>query len=115
MSDPKTTIKYDDFAKIDIRVGTVISAEKVEKSEKLIRLLVDFGELGTRQILTGLATFYKPQDFIGRQLAFVVNLETRKMMGLESQGMILGVGISDDKKPAFLLPSEETVNGEGVR
>lgn len=111
----KPTIKYDDFAKIDVRAGTVTHAENVAGSDKLLKLTVDFGELGTRQILTGMAKWYKPEDFVGMQTTFVLNLEPRKMMGLESQGMIFSVGLSDDDKPAFLKLSFPTINGEGVR
>jgi len=115
MKEQKTNINYEDFSKIDIRVGTITNAEKVEKSEKLLKLEVDFGELGKRQILTGMAMWYQPEGLIGMQTTFVINLEPRKMMGMESQGMIFAVGLSDDKKPTFLLPKEPIENGDGAR
>jgi len=108
-------IKYQDFEKIDMRVGTIVAAEKVEKSEKLLKLEVDFGELGKRQVLAGITAWYQPEDLIGMQTTFVFNLEGRKMMGLESQGMIFALGLDDDKKPVFLLPKEQVENGEGAR
>lgn len=111
----KNTINYEDFSKIDVRVGTIISAENVEKSAKLLKLEVDFGELGKRQILTGIAEWYPPEDLVGRQTTFVLNLEPRAMMGLESQGMLFALGLEDDKKPIFLLPKESVENGEGAR
>ena len=115
MKELKNTINYEEFSKIDVRVGTIIKAEKIEKSGKLLKLEVDFGELGTRQILAGIAAWYKPEDLIGMQTTFVVNLETRKLMGLESQGMIFALGLDDDKKPVFLLSKESVENGEGAR
>jgi len=98
---PGMTITIDEFANVEMRVGKVEAAENVEKSEKLIRLHVDFGEIGKRIIFTGVRGFgYKPEDFTGKQFFFVVNLEYRKMMGEESQGMIMAVDGSD--KPIFL-------------
>jgi len=84
----KEEIKYEDFIKLDIKVGTVLVAEEIEGSDKLIRLEVDFGE-EKRQILSGIKKDYEPESLIGRQFMFVVNLAPRKMMGLESQGMIV--------------------------
>jgi len=115
VKETKNIINYEEFSKIDVRVGTVINAERVKKSEKLIKLEVDFGELGKRQILTGIAEWYKPEDLVGMQTTFVVNLEARKLMGSESQGMIFTLGLDDDKKPVFLLPKESVENGEGAR
>jgi len=92
-------INIDYFSKIEIRVGMVTSAENVEKSEKLIKLEVDFGD-EKRIIFTGVRGYgYTPEDFAGKQFLFVTNLEYRKMMGEESQGMILAVG---DEKPFFI-------------
>jgi methionine--tRNA ligase beta chain len=86
------TITIDDFSKVEIRVGKVELAENVEKSEKLIRLHVDFGSFGKRIIFTGVRGYgYTPEDFVSKQFLFVTNLLPRKMMGEESQGMILAV------------------------
>ena len=115
MKEAKNTINYEDFDKIDVRIGTIISAENVKNSKKLIRLEVDFGELEKRQVLTGIAEWYKPEDLIGMQTTFVVNLEPRKLMGLESQGMVFALGLDDNKKPVFILPREPVENGEGAR
>lgn len=92
---PMPAINFDDFTKVDIRAGRITAAEPVPKSKKLLKLTVDFGGaptcegLGTRQILAGIAESYAPEQVIDRIAAFVVNLAPRKMMGLESHGMIL--------------------------
>jgi methionine--tRNA ligase beta chain len=92
-------INIDYFSKIEIRVGLVVEAENVEKSEKLIRLKVDFKEF-ERIIFTGVRGYgYEPEDFLNKQFLFVTNLEYRRMMGEESQGMILAVG---EDKPLFI-------------
>ncbi|OGV90942.1 hypothetical protein A3A66_03425 [Microgenomates group bacterium RIFCSPLOWO2_01_FULL_46_13] len=86
------TISIQDFAKIEIRVGKVTQAENVNDSTKLIRLHVDLGDFGTRIIFTGVRSYgYYPADFIGKQFLFVTNLESKKIMTEESQGMILAV------------------------
>ena len=91
-SSQKDTISIDEFARIEIRVGKVITAENIEKSDKLIRLTVNIGTKDTRTILTGVRDYgYTPEDFTGKQFFFVVNLAPRRMMGEESQGMILAV------------------------
>lgn len=82
-------ISIDEFRRVDLRVGLVKSAEKVPGSEKLIRLIVELGELGERQIIAGLAQWYPPEYFIGRYIIVVANLKPKKLMGLESRGMIL--------------------------
>lgn len=107
------SIKYEDFAKIDLRVGKVVSAEKVPKSRKLIKLIVDLGG-EKRQILAGLAKWYKPEDFIGKYVVVVANLEPKKMMGLESQGMILAAPCSGESKPVFLTVPEPVEPGSKV-
>ena len=113
MIEVKPIINYEEFSKIDIRVGTILSAEKIEKSEKLIRMEVDFGLLGKRQILAGIKMWYKPGDLINKQLPFVINIEPRKMMGLESQGMILAADSND--KAVILLPDSSIENGTSIR
>ncbi len=101
-------INYDDFAKVEMQIGTILSCEPVEKSEKLLKLEVDFGT-EKRQILSGIAKYYSPDDLVGKQAAFVTNLESREMMGLESQGMILATGT--DEKIVLMQPAEEVPNG----
>ena len=105
-------ITIDDFAKVELKVGTVLEAEEVEDSEKLIKLTVDAGEENPRTILTGMKSWYKPAFFKGKQIVFVSNLEPRKMMGLQSQGMMLACG---DEKPILLKPSKKAPNGTKIR
>jgi len=109
MDKPKITI--DEFSKIEVKVGTVVSAEHVLDSNKLLRLVVDFGEeTGPRQIVSGIAKYVKePETLIGRQLAFVTNLEPRAMAGLESNGMLFAVGDGDTF--AFLTPDRPVPPG----
>ena len=113
MTDLKPQIKFEDFEKVDMRIGTVLSAEEVAESEKLIKMEVDFGELGKRQIIAGIKEWYKPEALVGKQLPFVINIESRKLMGLESQGMILAVDYAD--KAIILLPQNEAENGAIIR
>ncbi len=108
----KPIIQFDQFAALDLRVGKILSCEPIEKSEKLLRLKVDFGEEGERTILAGLQQFYKPEELVGKQFIFVINLEPRKMMGEESQGMLLA---AEGEKPIPLIPQEEAATGTFIR
>lgn len=108
----KETIEFDDFTKIDIRVGTIITAEKIAKTKKLLKLTVDVG-LDTRTIVSGIAQSFKPDDIIGQQVSVVCNLAPRKLKGIESQGMILMMNTPDGKL-AFAQPSEKVANGEFI-
>jgi tryptophanyl-tRNA synthetase len=115
-------ITIDDFARVEVRVGLVENAENVEGSEKLIRLTVSFGDSGIRTIFTGVRGYgYTPEDFNGKQFMFVTNLKPRKMMGEESQGMILavdgleqGFGEHGGAKPYF-ISAEGLPQGAKVR
>lgn len=110
----KDTISYGDFQKLDMRIGEVKSAERVEGSEKLLRLQVDLGpEIGTRQILAGVGKRYAPEDIVGRRIVTLVNLEPKTMMGLESQGMLLAA--SGEEGPVLLTIAEEAASGSEVR
>ncbi|MBY0436527.1 MAG: methionine--tRNA ligase subunit beta, partial [Cyclobacteriaceae bacterium] len=84
----KPEVLIDDFNRLDIRVGTVVAAEKIQKSDKLLKLTINSG-LDTRTILSGIAKYYTPEEMVGKQVTFIANLAPRKMMGLESQGMVL--------------------------
>ncbi len=107
-------IKIDDVVKVDLRVGTIMSAESVPESEKLIKLQVDFGEFGNRQILAGLRKWYQPQDLVGKQGVFVFNLKPRKMIGMESQGMML-TAADDEGKPCIIMPESAASNGTRLK
>ena len=100
----KSRISIEEFSKIEVKVGTVRSAERVPETDKLLRLLVDFGEeRGPRQIVSGIAAYVPDAAaLVDRQLAFVVNLEPRTIRGLESDGMLFAVGVGDSF--AFLVP-----------
>ena len=107
-------LTIEEFSKLEARIGVVLSAEAVEGSEKLIRLMLDFGESEPRQILSGIRAWYVPETLVGKRLLFVVNLAPRKMMGLESDGMLMAVdGI--DGEPVFLVPEKQVNPGARVR
>ncbi len=108
------TITYDDFAKLDIRVGTVRAAERVPETDKLIKCTIDFGELGVRTIVSGIALFRNPEDLIGKQLPYIVNLEPRMLKGIESQGMLLAASPGGDGL-ALLIPDAPVPNGTRLK
>jgi len=105
-------IKFEDFQKLDIRIGKVLSAEKVEGSDKLIKLEVSLGE-ERKQIIVGMAKFYEPDYFLNKELVILVNLEKRKFRGIESQGMVLAADVNGE--PILLLPEKEVPPGSIVR
>ena len=107
------SINFNDFSKIDFRVGKVIKAENIEGAETLIRLKVDFGPLGERIILSGIKKWYKPEDLEGKDYIFVFNLEPKKMMGEESQGMIMAAE-EDGGNCVLLIPDREIAPGTRV-
>jgi methionyl-tRNA synthetase len=108
----KPEIQFDDFAKIDLRVGTIVAAEKVEKADKLLKLQVDLG-FETRTIVSGIAMHFDAADIVGKQVTVVTNLAPRKMRDIESNGMIL---MAEDAagKLKFVQPNEVVDNGSGV-
>ena len=107
-------ITYDDFAKLDLRAGTITAAERVEGSEKLIRLQVILGdEVGERQIVAGIGTKYEPGPLIDSQIIVIVNLKPRKLMGLESQGMLLAAH-DEAGLPILLRPDAPAPEGSTV-
>ncbi len=105
-------ITIEDLQKVEIKIGKIISVEEVEGSEKLYKLAVDFGEEKERQVLSGIKKFFEKDFLIGKQFAFITNLEPRKMMGLESQAMILATG---EESLALLTPTIEVKNGSQMR
>lgn len=108
-----TTISIEDLIKVEIKLGQVISAEKLEGSDKLLKLSVDFGEEAPRQVLSGIAKYVTPEEIIGKQFPFVTNLAPRNMMGLESQAMILAA--SSGETLALLNPSKDLPNGTKLK
>jgi methionyl-tRNA synthetase len=108
----KPEIVFDDFAKIDLRVGTIVAASKVEKADKLLQLSVDLG-FETRTIVSGIAQHFEPEAIVGKQVTVVVNLAPRKMRGIESNGMIL-MAEDANGKLHFINPSDNINPGSGV-
>lgn len=106
------TIQYEDFAKLDIRIGKVIAAEMVPETDKLIKCTIDFGEMGTRTIVSGIAEWKKPEELVGKQLPYIVNLAPRMLRGVESQGMLLATHAPEGV--ALLTPDLEVVPGTKV-
>src|SRR6185436_7980348 len=104
---PQITI--DDFAKIDLRVATVVEAERVKGADKLLRLIVDLG-FEKRQVLAGIAKSYEPEKLIGRKVVVVANLQPRKMRGLESNGMIVAASMGPDDQPVLVGFHEDVAN-----
>lgn len=106
-------ITIDDFKKIEIRIGKVVSAEFIPDSDKLLKLIVDMGN-ENRQILAGIAKFiHNPQELVGKEMPFITNLEPRNMMGLDSNGMLLA--INNDGNISFLHPDREVIVGSIVK
>jgi tRNA-binding protein len=111
LAQVKPIIKFEEFDKIDIRVGTIEAVEDVQGSDKLLRLRVDFGD-HKRTILSGMKKERdNPNDLLGKQTLFIVNLEPKKIMGELSDGMILDVGYQDRIPPALLQPERKVPNG----
>ncbi len=107
------TISYEDFAKLDIRIGTVVAVEKVENADKLLKCTIDFGSFGTRTIVSGIAEWKQSEDLVGRQLPYIVNLAPRMLRGVESQGMLIAA--SDDHGVALILPEREVPPGTKLK
>jgi methionyl-tRNA synthetase len=108
----KPEIIFDDFAKIDLRVGKILAAEKVEKADKLLKLQVELGE-ETRTIVSGIALHYQPEEVVGKQVVVVTNLAPRKMRGIESNGMIL-MASDQAGKLYFIQPDQVIASGAVV-
>ncbi len=121
-------INFDDFKKIELKIGKILTAEKVEGSDKLIKLMVDFGTTPatpteddptptplkvTRQIVAGIATAYEPESLVGKEFVFVFNLEPKMLKGIESQGMILAA--TDNGLPVLISPDKPVEPGSGLR
>ncbi|MBI2048569.1 MAG: hypothetical protein HYT30_01440 [Parcubacteria group bacterium] len=107
-------ISYDDFAKLDIRIGRVVAAERVPETDKLIKCTVDFGELGTRTIVSGIALYRAPEDIVGKTLPYIVNLAPRMLKGIESQGMLLALSFGEDGF-SLLVPDADVPAGSRIK
>ena len=112
MEPIKETISFSDFSKLDLRVGEVISVEHIDGSDKLLKLLVDFG-FEKRQILSGIKKWYTPETIVGKQFVFALNLEPKQMMGLESQGMLIAAHGEESSAVLYIL-DKKVENGSKV-
>ena len=101
-------ITFEDFKKLEIRIGKILSAQKVEGTDKLLKLEVDMGK-EKRQLVAGIAQYYKPEELINKQIPVLVNLEPRKIRGVESQGMLLAA--TEGEAPILLHPDKEVSSG----
>ena len=108
-------IDIDHFAKVQLRVATIESAELVPKSSKLYKLQLDVGSLGKRQIVSGIAKHYTPEQLVGKQIVIIANLKPAKLMGVESHGMLLAASTEGDAALALLTPDKEITAGSTVR
>ena len=111
-AETKPEVTYDDFAKLDLRVATVVACEKVEKADKLLKLTLEVGA-ETRTVVSGIALHFSPEEVVGKQVLLLANLAPRKMRGIESQGMIL-MAEDADGKLVFMSPSNAVASGSGV-
>jgi methionyl-tRNA synthetase len=107
-------ITIDDFAKVELRVGQIKSAERIQGADKLLKLMVDIGD-EVRQVLAGIAMGYAPEELVGRKVVLVANLAPRKMRGLESNGMLLAASAGADGKPVLCTFAEEIPPGAKVK
>lgn len=110
-----TYISIEDFVKVELRVGQVLTAERVPKSDKLLRFTVDVGEPEPRQILAGIAEHYEPEAMVGRKLVIVANLKPRKLRGFESQGMVLAASVGEEGRPVLATFAEDVPNGARLK
>jgi methionine--tRNA ligase beta chain len=104
-------INFEEFQKIDLKIGKILEAEKVENSEKLLKLKVDLGE-EQRRIIAGIGKVYQPQDLINQEIVVVVNLEPKTLMGFESQGMLLAA--DNNGEPILIKPEKEVLPGTKI-
>lgn len=111
---PAGKIAIDDFAKVEMRVGTVVTAERIPKADKLLKLTVDIGT-EVRQLLAGIAEAYAPEELVGKKVVIVANLAPRKLRGLESNGMIIAAAVEPDGKPTLVTVPDSVPNGARLR
>ena len=109
----KDEITFDEFSKMDLRVGKITAAEKIEKADKLLKLTVDTG-IDERTVVSGIAEYFKPEEVIGQKVSILLNLAPRKIRGVESQGMIL-MAETENGELAFVSPNKEIDAGNTIR
>ncbi|MBI5645211.1 hypothetical protein HY970_03885 [Candidatus Kaiserbacteria bacterium] len=106
MESDKSEITYDDFARLDIRIGTIVAVEKVPDTDKLLKCTINLGELGERTIVSGIAEWKSPENLVGKQCPYIVNLAPRMLRGVESRGMLLA---ASDEGGVVLLHPERAI------
>ncbi|MFA6476140.1 MAG: methionine--tRNA ligase subunit beta [Candidatus Paceibacterota bacterium] len=106
-------INYEEFSKVKLRIVEIVSAERVEGSDKLLKLEVNMGD-EKRQIIAGIGKAYEPEKLVGKKIVIVANLEPRKLMGLESQGMLLAAS-TENEGPVLLIPDADITSGAEIR
>jgi len=107
------TINFEDFNKIDLRVGEILTAEKIPQTENLLRLVVDFGKLGKKKVITGIFRWYKPEELVGKQAIFVFNLAPKEIRGELSEAMILTAEQADGSY-VIIVPQKKSPPGAKV-
>jgi len=108
-------IEIGDFAKVDMRVGEVLTAERIPKSDKLLRFTIDIGEAQPRQVLAGIAEYYAPESMVGKKVIVVANLKARKLRGFESQGMVVAASVGENGRPVVATFTEDVPNGARLK
>jgi methionyl-tRNA synthetase len=107
-------ITYDDFAKVEFRIGEIVEAKNVETSEKLIRMMVDFGEFGKKVVFSGIRKYYQPEELLNKKTVFVVNMIPKKIMGEESGAMIFGAEDEINDQMSILILEKDLPAGTKV-
>ena len=110
-----TQIDIDEFARMDLRVGEILTAELVPKADRLLRFTVDLGEGEPRQIVAGLAQYYEPEGLVGHKVLIVANLKPRTLRGLVSQGMVLAASVGEEGRPVLATVPKDVPNGSKLR
>ncbi|NLB26685.1 MAG: methionine--tRNA ligase subunit beta, partial [Bacteroidales bacterium] len=113
LQSAKESVEFDDFGRMDIRAGTILEAEKVPKTKKLLKLKIDTG-IDKRTVVSGIAEYYKPEELIGKQVSVLVNLEPKKLKGIESKGMIL-CAENPDGTLSIVAPDQKVDNGAEIK
>jgi methionyl-tRNA synthetase len=113
LAPAKDSVSFDDFTKLDLRTATVLEAEKVPKTTKLLKLKIDTG-IDVRTIVSGIAEYFEPESLIGKQISIVANLEPRKIKGIESKGMIL-MAEDKDGRLSIVAPEGKVNNGSIIK
>ncbi|HEU4480034.1 MAG TPA: methionine--tRNA ligase subunit beta, partial [Pyrinomonadaceae bacterium] len=108
-------IEIGDFAKVEMKVGEVLTAARIPKADKLLLLTIDVGEAEPRQVLAGIAQYYEPETLVGKKVVVVANLKPRKLRGYESQGMVVAASIGEEGRPVIATFTEEVPNGARLK